>query len=587
MRKTKLWLVLILAFSLVLTACGKNDTKIEDAPKEDVTEKVEEEVKDEKEEVKEEVPAETEEVESDDERSSDKLVYAITSSPEGKFNPLISNTQYDGYVNSLVYDSLLHMNDNLDIENGMAESYDVSEDSKKVTFVLKDNIFFHDGNPVTAEDVAFTFSSLAHPDYQGDLKSYVDSIEGFETYNNGEAETLSGIVVVDDKTVELNFEEPYSPVLINLGTLGILPKHVWSEVELSNWTEYSDASSSPIGSGPYVFKQYMSNEFVEFEGFDKYYDGQPKINKFIFKVVNESTAQAELIQKSVDVSDVSNIKKSESDQLEASDVTIKRFPNSKIQYMGFNLRDERLQDINLRTAMAYGIDRDAIVEGLLEGHGFVINTPMVPTLWSYPKDGLIEYKMDVDKATELLGEAGYADSDGDGIVDKDGENLKFVLTVPTGDKIREQTGAIIQENLKKIGIEIELEAMDFNAVMDKVVGNHEFDLYLMGNTLGADPDPTPNWYSTQASDEKGVFAWNIAGFRSEEADALMDENKKELDQGKRAEILQEFGKLLNTELPWVPLYAADTTKAYRSDLKGYSPNTFVEFYNVQNWELGN
>ena len=105
--------------------------------------------------------------------------------------------------------------------------------------------------------------------------------------------------------------------------------------------------------------------------------------------------------------------------------------------------------------------------------------------------------------------------------------------------------------------------MDFNATMQKVVGNHAFELYLMGNTLDPDPDPTPYWYSTQATDEKGNFGWNIAAFRSKKADKLLDMNRKQLNTADRKATLQEFGVLLNKELPWVPLYAADIAKAYR------------------------
>lgn len=537
-----------------------------------------------------ETPIEVQEKEEvkEDQTSAEasKITYAMSASPEGKFNPLISNTQYDGYVNSLVYSSLLKLNDKIELEKDLAESYSISEDSKVLTFVLRDGLSFHDGSPLTTEDIKFTLEAIGRPGYEGDLQSYVKSIVGFSDFNEGKSDSFEGIKILDDKTIEISFEKPYSPMLSNIGGLSILPKHIWEKNDASQWSQ-SEALANPVGSGPYKFKAFKNNEYVELEAFDNYHEGKPKIQRFFFKVVNEATVQAELIQKSVDVADVSNIKKEETDALQEHGIEVLRYPNSKMQYMGFNLRDERLKDIHLRTAMAYGIDRRAIVEGLLEGKGYVINTPMVPTLWSYPKEGLVEYSFQAEKAAELLKEAGYEDTDGDGILDQDGENLVLTLVVPTGDAVREQTGAVIKDNLKKIGIEIELDLMDFNAVMEKVVGNHEFELYLMGNTLGSDPDPTPNWYSTQASDEKGVFGWNIAGFRSEEADKLMDQNTQETNQEDRAKTLQEFGRLLNKELPWIPLYAADITKAYSKELKGYSPNTFVDFYNVHLWEIDN
>lgn len=513
------------------------------------------------------------------------LNYGITSSPEGKFNPLFSNTQYDANVNALVYDSLLKLNSKLELEPSMAEKYEISEDGKKIIFTLKDGLKFHDGKPVTSKDVKFTLECMASPDYKGDLQSYVQSITGFKEVQMGTETKLKGIVCKDDKTIEINFDTPYSPVLTNIGTLGILPRHIWENVEIKKWVEGNDFISKPIGSGPYKVEEFKTGEFVKLVANEDYHNGAPILKNFNFKVIKEETATAELIKGSIDVADVSSIKEADVKTIKDSGVEVKKYPNSKMQYMGFNLRKDILKDINLRTAFAYGIDRESIVSGLLEGKGVVINTPMVPTLWSYPKEGLVEYKFDEAKAKEYLKKAGFEDTDGNGIVDKDGKDLELTLTVPTGDKVREKTGAIIQENLKKIGVKINLELLEFKATMNKVVGDHDFDLYLMGNTLDADPDPTPNWYSTRASDKKGDFGWNIAGFRSKEADKLMDQNRQATNQADRAKVLNEFGRLLNKELPWVPLYASDIVKAYNKGLKNYEPNTFVDFYNVEKWEL--
>ena len=520
------------------------------------------------------------------EKVKDTLNYGISVSPEGKFNPLVSNTQYDGYVNTLVYDSLLKLNSKIELESSMAEKYEITDEGKKLVFKLKSGIKFHDGNPVTSKDVKFTLESLANPKYEGDLASYVQSITGFKEFHEGKATELKGVVCPDDNTIEINFDTPYSPALINIGTLGILPAHIWGKIDIEKWGENNEAIAKPVGSGPYKFDSFKVGEFAKLVANEEYHNGAPKIKNFVFKVVNEETSSAELINGSIDLAELSNIKSDDAKTLNEKGIEVLKYPNSKIQYMGFNLRNKTLQDVKLRTAIAYGIDREALVNGLLEGNGVVINTPMVPSLWSYPKEGLVEYKFDVEKAKALLKEAGYEDTNGNGIVDKGGKDLELTLTVPTGDTIREKTGTIIQDNLSKIGIKVNIEAMEFKAVMQKVVGDHEFEMYLMGNTLEADPDPTPNWYSTQATDEKGVFGWNIAGFKSKEADNLMDLNRKATVLEERAKILNDFGKLLNKELPWIPLYASDIVKAYNKNLKNYTSNTFAGFYNVEKWEFG-
>ena len=524
------------------------------------------------------------EVSSKSAKKADQITYAISASPVGKFNPLIADTQYDEYVNGLVYASLLRLNAKIELEPALAEKYEVSKDSTVITFTLRKGLTFHDGKPVTAEDVKFTLEALANPQYDGELQSYVQSIKGFKAFNEGKAADVSGIAVKNDRTIEISFSEPYAPALINIGTLGILPKHIWKDIPLNEWAKAAAALAKPVGCGLYQFESFVSGSYVKLVAFDAYYGGKPKTANFILKVVNEATVQAELINGSVDIADVSAIKNADVKQLATKGVTVVRYPNSKVQYMGFNLRDVRL-DLNVRTAIAYGIDRQAIVNGLIEGNGVVLDTPMVPSLWSYPKSGLTHYAFDAQKAKDYLKKAGYEDTNGDGFVDKNGKNLQLTLTIPKGDRMREQTGPVIQSDLKKIGIDIVLEPMDFNATMQKVVGNHEFELYLMGNTLDPDPDPTPYWYSTQATDEKGSFGWNIAAFRSKKADELLDLNRRQLKMADRKATLQEFGILLNKELPWIPLYAADIAKAYRSGVTGYTPNTFVDFYNVQNWEV--
>ena len=266
----------------------------------------------------------------------------------------------------------------------MAEKYEITDEGKKLVFKLKSGIKFHDGNPVTSKDVKFTLESLANPKYEGDLASYVQSITGFKEFHEGKATELKGVVCPDDNTIEINFDTPYSPALINIGTLGILPAHIWGKIDIDKWGENNGAIAKPVGSGPYKFDSFKVGEFTKLVANEEYHNGAPKIKNFVFKVVNEETSSAELINGSIDLAELSNIKADDAKTLNEKGIEVLKYPNSKIQYMGFNLRNKTLQDIKLRTAIAYGIDREALVNGLLEGNGVVINTPMVPSLWSYP-----------------------------------------------------------------------------------------------------------------------------------------------------------------------------------------------------------
>lgn len=520
-------------------------------------------------------------------KSKDSIVYALTSSPTGIFNPLLNDTTYDDAVIDLTYNSLLSFDKNLNPKPELAKSYEISDDNLSITFKLNDNIKWSDGKTLTTDDVAFTFTSLADKGYTGSKYGYVEKLKGAKDYHEGSVDKIEGIEVIDKNTIKFTFAEPYSPGLTNLGSIGIIPKHIWGEVPIAQWKDKKDLLTKPVGTGPYEVVSFTEGQDVQLKRNDNYFDGDVKTEKFILKVTNEDTATGELLNGTVDVIDASNLKNKDIKELESEGMDVTSYDSNLVQYMGFNLRDKKFQDKNLRQAFMYALDRNAMVEKLLEGNGQVVDTPMLPSSWSYPdKSTLNNYKYNKDKAKELLKQAGYEDRDNNGIVeDKDGKELVVKLTYPTGNKLREQTAPIIQANLKDIGVKMELENMEFTALMDKVVANHDFELYLMGNNLSLDPDPKPYWHSTSASDEKGNSAWNISSFKNEKADQLIEQGISVSDQKQRKEIYSQFGKLLNDEVPWAYLYSQNIRKAYNSHLKDFKPYTFNDFDNVKDWYI--
>lgn len=520
-------------------------------------------------------------------KSKDSIVYALTSSPTGIFNPLLNDTTYDDAVIDLTYNSLLSFDKNLNPKPELAKSYEISDDNLSITFKLNDNIKWNDGKTLTADDVAFTFTSLADKGYTGSKYGYVEKLKGAKDYHEGSVDKIEGIEVIDKNTIKFTFAEPYSPGLTNLGSIGIIPKHIWGEVPIAQWKDKKDLLTKPVGTGPYEVASFTEGQDVQLKRNDNYFDGDVKTEKFILKVTNEDTATGELLNGTVDVIDASNLKNKDIKELESEGMDVTSYDSNLVQYMGFNLRDKKFQDKNLRQAFMYALDRNAMVDKLLEGNGQVVDTPMLPSSWSYPdKSTLNNYKYNKDKAKELLKQAGYEDRDNNGIVeDKDGKELVVKLTYPTGNKLREQTAPIIQANLKDIGVKMELENMEFTALMDKVVANHDFELYLMGNNLSLDPDPKPYWHSTSASDEKGNSAWNISSFKNEKADQLIEQGISVSDQKQRKEIYSQFGKLLNDEVPWAYLYSQNIRKAYNPHLKDFKPYTFNDFDNVKDWYI--
>lgn len=516
---------------------------------------------------------------------SDTIVYAFWNAPSGVLQPLLVDDEYDGAILKFTFDTLLSYDKELNVVPNMAD-YTMSEDQTTLTFTLKPGIKWHDGEPVTAEDVAFTFNSMASPDYTGPRYGDVEGLKGAKEFHAGDADHVSGITVVDELTVSFQFEQPYAPGLTKIGAdRAIIPKHIWEEIPIGDWGKQTELMNDPIGCGPYQMKENVAGQYVSLEAFPDYFKGEAKTKNVIFKVSNQDTVVAELINGDIDIADISSLKSQDIQTLEENNIRVVSYPGITSQYMGMNLREPIFQDVRVRQAITYAIDRKLMVEKLLEGRGAVVHAPLLPNSWAYPKDGILnEYDVDLDKARALLQEAGWEDRNGDGVVENAaGEPFQVTLKYPQGNKMREQSAPIIQASLKEIGITVDLRIMEFAALLDEVMANHQFDLFLMGSSLDTDPDPKPIWHSDSASDEPGNSAWNIVGYRNPQADKLMDDALATTDVAARTELYRQFSILVNEECPEVLLYAPDVTMAYNSAIQNYEPSTFNNYYGRENW----
>lgn len=563
-KSLSLMLVCVLLLSVVLTGCGGTNSEPTNKP------------------------ADQEKAEPQEQaQEQSKLIYALWSSPTGVFNPILYDEEYDAAVIQLTYSTLLKLDRNLNLVPSLAKEYEISPDNKILTFYLRDDVKWHDGTPFTSADVEFTFSSMAHPDYTGPRYGEVEKILGAKEYHDGQADKVEGIKVIDEYTISFEFTEVFAPGLVRIGAdRGIVPKHIWGPVPVKEWKEKAELLNNPIGTGAYKIEKFVPGQYVELSAFNDFYDGKAEIDKFIFKVSNQDTAIAELVKGDIDVADISALKAADMKELEDAGLKIVSYAGKSYQYMGFNLREEKLKDKDLRQAFFYAIDRNAIVNKLMDGNGIVLNAPLVPTGWAYPKEGLNEYEYNPEKAKELLKQAGYEDKDNDGWVeDENGEKLSLVLKYPIGNKTREQSAPVIQKYLKDIGVEIELRNMEFGALLDEVMSNHDFDLYLLGSSLSLDPDPKPIWHSDAASDEIGNAAWNIVGFRNEEADKNIEQGLAALETSERQKVYQTFCEIVNEEAPQIYLYSPSVVKAYNPNLENFNPTTYLDYYDFENWVI--
>ena len=427
------------------------------------------------------------------------VVYGTPTAPGGTFNPVLAYMGSDNLIDKLVYASLLESKPDGSLEGYLAEDYKVSDDQLTVEFTLKDGVTWQDGEEFSAEDIVFTLESVAKTE---DDFSKVESIVGAQEFRDGESDHIEGITV-NDNLLEIKLRDTYAPFLTNVGTLGIIPEHIWGEIPFEEWEKSTELLNKPIGCGPYQVAEYNSGESVELKAFDKFLNGKPNIETFILKVVNQDAIAAELTNGNIDFVDVKELKKTEVDELEDEGFVKYSIADNMYQYISFNLRMPVFQDKNLRQAITYAIDRESILANIVEGRGTLINAPFIPEGWASPDSGeLNSYEYNVDKAIELLEEAGWKEKDGVR-ENENGEKLEFTLRCSNDSKIRENAVLYVKECLEKIGIKVEVSIEEDGIIAEDCIYNHNFEMYALNCYFGEDPDPFFWWSSKSASDEPG------------------------------------------------------------------------------------
>jgi len=470
------------------------------------------------------------------------------------FNPYITTDDYSATLFENVYGQLIRFDyDGAPIPY-LAESFEVSEDGSEYTIHLRENAVWHDGTPVTAQDVEMSFRLHGHPDVASIIAGNYKGIKGMEAYMAGEADSVEGLQIVDDKTIKFVLEEPSAPFINNLNYF-VLPSHILGDVPPAELETHPYFDAPTVGAGAYKFVGYEPDQYMEFEAFEDFYLGAPKIKRLIYSIGTQDVLLAQL-QK--DELDFVAVPPAEVERVKSLyDISFTSLPGSGAQVMHFNLEKPYLQDKRVRQAMAYALPRADIIEPLYFGQATVVNSPN-SRAWAVPDD-LNPYEYDPEKAKELLAEAGWDSSQ------------KLVLRYPTGNKPREMSAPLIQSALKDVGIEVELQITDFATLLDDLKAG-EYDLGLLGWTGAADPD----LIATILYDSENVppAGWNIMHYKSDQVDELIRDGRLAFDQGEREEVYQEMYRVLNDDLPVVFLWSENSLQAYNDRLQGFEPNQF-------------
>ncbi|WP_368653911.1 peptide-binding protein [Ornithinibacillus sp. 4-3] len=549
MSKTKVLLVAILfLFSLLMVACSADpDAKLN---------------KDEENNQPSDNNSGSTAVNSETKQGGD-LVIASTSNPT-MFNEFYASDSPSNTIAKFIYDSLIKIDENLQPIPSLAESWEYNEDEMKWVFHLREDVTWHDGEPFTAKDVEFTYNIPKHEDYTGPRTSFFAPAEKIEA--------------VDDYTVEITFNEPDAKFLPIALAFNVLPEHILGDIPVADLGTADFNTKNPIGTGPFKFDEWKQGQHVRLVANDDYFDGRPNFDTITSKIVTDDNAMlAQFEAGDIDFIDVSdenfNVAQKLADEGKAELLVV---PATNYNYIGYDLTNPLFEDKRVRQALTHALNREAIVENVLDGNAIVSDSPGLPFSWAYNED-VPKFEYDPEKAKALLEEAGWTDSDGDGVLDKDGQDFEFELKTNQGNKVREKLLVIAQEQWGEIGVKVTPKVVEFSALSAEL-NDKNFEAYILGWGLRDDPSLSPYFHSEEI--ESG---FNRVSYSNPELDEVMEKGDSIMDPDERVQYIEESQAIVAEDQPYTFLYYPNRNLLYSKQIKNVLSHSGTAYFEIYKW----
>jgi peptide/nickel transport system substrate-binding protein len=506
-------------------------------------------------------------------------------------NPFTSVSNIQWQYQTTVFSSLLTPTpDHTRYDPELAE-VSVAPDSSAYTFKLNPNARWHDGQPVTADDVAWTYTMALNNDTKSNRVSRLSIIKGGADYTAGKAPSVSGIVVVDPQTIRFDMEFPNALFLLETD-LAVLPKHILGSVAPADLEKNPFMFDSPLGSGPFKAVKNLTDQSSETAANPDFYRGRPKLDAIIFRINKQADAAGIALQRGeVDFnaapSNNLNIAPDSLAQFLAQpNLYMTRMANPVSNTLGFNLRLDKWQDKRVRQAIAYAVDRKKIVDSLFGGNAEIVNSPMRhPWVQYKPKN---TYDYNPDTAKQLLADAKW-----------DTSQTVTVSALPVGSDTERATRAAIQSQLQAIGVQTNWEELEASVWAKKFYQDHQHDMVFIPATNFVDPALFLDFHYTTKSQ-------NGPGYANPDFDALIEKGRRAPTLDERKVVYQQIGDQLNEDQPWIWMWSISDTYVFNRRVNvpfltvptGANPKTIAEvptttaavalptwFYRIENWTV--
>ncbi len=496
----------------------------------------------------------------------------------GRLNPLLDTyNSADRAINRLLYSRLIRFDGRGQPYGDLAEAWGISQDGKIYNFSIRPDAMWHDGEPLTSGDVIFTVDLMRNENIPipEDLRAFWKQIE---------------VVALDERTLQFRLPEPFAPFLDYL-TFGVLPLHIWEQVSPEEFID-STTNLNPIGSGPYRFESYIVEDGqirgVELASFDQFYEDKPFIDKIVFRYYPDATTAMAAYQTG-EVLGLGHI----TDEilpaaLKESNLNLYTGRQPRLGLVYFNLENQNLpylQDEDIRRALLMGINRQRLIDRVMDGQAILADGPILPGTWAY-YEGIEHIPFNPDEAVRILKQAEYTiPAEGGNVRSKDGIAMTFELVHPDQEpyiSLAEQ----IQSDWARLGIGVTLKGVPYEDLVANYLETGNYQAALADLNLGhtPDPDPYPFWHQAQINEGQNYSRWN-----DRQASEYLEQARVEVDQAERARRYRNFQVRFTDQMPALPLFYMVQSYGVDQQVQGVRVGALFDlsdrFNNVKEWFL--
>jgi peptide/nickel transport system substrate-binding protein len=478
-------------------------------------------------------------------------------------NPILVSDSASLDLCSLIFNGLVRYGPKLVLEGDLARSWEVKDGGKTIVFHLRPGLRWQDGAPVTSADAKFTVERILDPKVASPLKSGFDLVQSMET--------------PDALTLVVRYKKPFAPALEAWGS-GLLPKHLLEGKDLNT----DPFNRNPVGTGPFAFKEWKDKQYIELKANPDYYEGPVHISRFLVRFEPEPATQ--LLELKTGGIDGMTLQPDQylhqtGDEAFARLARKLRFPGlEEYAYLGFNLGRAPFRDVRVRRALSMAIDRKELIDGTMLGLARPCSGPYSPQMQAYdPSVQPMPY--DLTQAARLLDEAGFR-LGADGKRAKAGKPLAFTIMTNQGNEPREKGALILQQQFAKLGVDVQVQTIEWSSFISNYVDKHNFDAVLLAWQITPDPDEYPIWHSSQT----GPGGLNFLGFKDPETDRLLEQGRQTFDWNKRIALYRAFHRRLAELQPVAFLYSPDMLDALSLKFQGLlQTDTGYDWYWPTRW----